>query len=228
MNTYRRDIDGSTVNESVLRREAKAANRSLPKVLGAAEFTLLAIDPILRVPKPAASNVFKIVHILAQAEQDGNGNWVQAYEEVDKFTEYLDDQEPPQPVTVIMQEATLVETTATTVLGNMSFNAEMDLKDGHGGTTQYMREAQLMMQVQARSVKGNNTTNQRALAARAAALGISVSDMADQIVAVADGLEDIAGAVLGKLDLMRVAVAQILATADTNLVKMTALKALTW
>jgi len=226
MNTYRRNIDGSTVNETSLRREARKANISLPLVISDDEFVLLKIDPILRTPKPDATNVFKMVRMLADAVADTDGNWVQGYEEVDKFTEYVDD--AGDTITVAMQKTALVESISVTTLSAMSFNAEMDLKDASEGAMQHQREAGIMMQEQARQFKLDNTAPVRALRKRATKLGVTVEKLSNRIIRRADKYEDKSGDIMGKLDAMEDAVKDILDSAGSNQGKITALKALDW
>lgn len=64
-------------------------NVSLPKVWNTNVNKTFKIDPVLASPKPSPTSDDKVV-VRNGAEQDANGNWVQAWTEVDRFTEYTD------------------------------------------------------------------------------------------------------------------------------------------
>ena len=65
-------------------------NVSLPKVWNSNVYDTLGIDPVLETPKPDTTGDYKIV-VRDGAEQDANGNWVQAWVERDMFTDTTDD-----------------------------------------------------------------------------------------------------------------------------------------
>ena len=65
-------------------------NTSFPRVWGENVREAIGIDPVLITPKPESTGAYK--HYTRNgAEQDANGNWVQAWVERDMFSDYTDD-----------------------------------------------------------------------------------------------------------------------------------------
>tara|TARA_R100001460_G_scaffold48016_1_gene85893 strand:+ start:3849 stop:4346 length:498 start_codon:yes stop_codon:yes gene_type:complete len=95
MPEYRNRTSGAIKTDVELKAENK--NMSLPKVWGESTFDALDVDPILASPQPAPSDDYKVV-VRNGVVQDSDGNWVQAWIELDRFTEYTDDNGDVQTV----------------------------------------------------------------------------------------------------------------------------------
>ena len=65
-------------------------NVSLPKVWDSNVYDALGIDPVFETPKPDTTGDYKVV-VRDGAEQDANGNWVQAWVERDMFSDTTED-----------------------------------------------------------------------------------------------------------------------------------------
>ena len=85
MSEYRIRSTGEVKTQGQIR--SMHPNVSLPKVWNDNVNEALGIDPVLASPKPDASGDYKTV-VRNGAEQDANGNWVQAWTEQDMFQEY--------------------------------------------------------------------------------------------------------------------------------------------
>jgi len=87
MNEYKLQ-DGTLVNERELR--ASFSNVVLPKPLTTAALAHINAIPVLITPKPDASSPVKSV-VRNGVTTDANGNTVQAWMEVDAFSDYTDE-----------------------------------------------------------------------------------------------------------------------------------------
>ena len=85
---YRIQSTGELKNQGEVRR--MHSNTSLPKVWDANVCTALGIDPVLAAPKPETTGYTQAVR--NGATQDANGNWVTAWQIVDMFSDYTDDE----------------------------------------------------------------------------------------------------------------------------------------
>jgi hypothetical protein len=85
---YRIQSTGELKSQGELRR--MHSNTSLPKVWDANVCTALGIDPVLAAPKPETTGYTQAVR--DGATQDANGNWVTAWQIVDMFSDYTDDE----------------------------------------------------------------------------------------------------------------------------------------
>ena len=85
---YRIQSTGEVKTQGEVRR--MHSNTSLPKVWDANVCTALGIDPVLAAPKPDTTGYTHAVR--NGATQDANGNWVQAWQIVDMFSDYTDDE----------------------------------------------------------------------------------------------------------------------------------------
>ena len=65
------------------------SNTSLPRVWDADTCAFLGIDPVLAAPKPDTTGYTQAVR--NGATQDANGNWVQAWQIVDMFSDTTED-----------------------------------------------------------------------------------------------------------------------------------------
>ena len=89
MTDYRIRESGEIKSQGEIRAMHK--NTSFPKVWGENVHEAIGIDPVLLTPKPESAEAYK--HYTRNgAEQDANGNWVQAWVERDMFLEYTDDE----------------------------------------------------------------------------------------------------------------------------------------
>ena len=89
MTDYRIRESGELKSQGEIRAMHK--NTSFPKVWGENVHEAIGIDPVLLTPKPESAEAYK--HYTRNgAEQDANGNWVQAWVERDMFLEYTDDE----------------------------------------------------------------------------------------------------------------------------------------
>ena len=89
MSEYRIRESGEIKSQGEIRAMHK--NTSFPKVWGENVHEAIGIDPVLLTPKPESAEAYKH-YIRNGAEQDANGNWVQAWTERDMFSEYTDDE----------------------------------------------------------------------------------------------------------------------------------------
>jgi len=85
MTEYRNRTTGDVLTEREVKAEAKAQGLLLPKVWKPATLDSLDIDPVLLSPRPTPSTNLKRVR-RDGIEQNGNGNWVQAWLEEDMFS----------------------------------------------------------------------------------------------------------------------------------------------
>jgi hypothetical protein len=90
MTEYRDRTTGEIKSQGQLRKENP--NMSMPKVWNTNVFDALNVDPVLRSPKPTEGiGAYQSVRRNG-VTQDANGNWVQAWEIVDMFSDYTDDE----------------------------------------------------------------------------------------------------------------------------------------
>jgi len=82
MTEYRIRDSGDIKSEREIRTIHK--NTSFPRVWGENVREAIGIDPVLITPKPESTGAYKH-YIRNGAEQDANGNWVQAWVERDMF-----------------------------------------------------------------------------------------------------------------------------------------------
>ena len=87
MSEYRIRSTGEVKTQGQIR--SMHPNVSLPKIWGSNVHESLGIDPVLTSNKPSPSGDYKVV-VRNGVEQDGNGNWTQAWAEEDMFQEYTD------------------------------------------------------------------------------------------------------------------------------------------
>lgn len=85
---YRNRSNGELNNQGEIRK--MYPNVSLPRVWNQSVCDELGIDPVLITPKPTSSTGLKRV-VRDGVEQDVNDNWVQAWKEVDMFSDYTDE-----------------------------------------------------------------------------------------------------------------------------------------
>lgn len=88
MAEYRDRTTGELKSQGELRRDNP--NISLPKVWNEFTFDALNVDPVLKSSKPTEAGQYQNV-IRDGAELDSNGNWVEAWEVVDMFSDYTDE-----------------------------------------------------------------------------------------------------------------------------------------
>ena len=89
MTEYRIRESGDIKSQGEIRAMHK--NTSFPRVWRENVHESIGIDPVLITPKPESAEAYK--HYTRNgAEQDANGNWVQAWVERDMFSEYTDDE----------------------------------------------------------------------------------------------------------------------------------------
>jgi hypothetical protein len=85
MTEYRDRTTGELKNQGQLRRDNP--NMSLPKVWNEFTFDALNVDPVLRSPKPTEGiGAYQTVRHNG-VTQDANGNWVEAWEIADMFSD---------------------------------------------------------------------------------------------------------------------------------------------
>ena len=87
MTDYRVRESGDIKSQGEIRK--LHPNTSIPKIWDSNVCDSLEIDPVLITPKPESAEAYKH-YIRNGAEQDANGNWVQAWTERDMFAEYTD------------------------------------------------------------------------------------------------------------------------------------------
>lgn len=88
MSEYRERATGLVKSKAQVKRDNP--NVSLPSVWTSEVCDVLGVDPVLASPKPAPSGDYKLI-VRDGVVQDDDGNWVQAWKEVDQFTEYEDE-----------------------------------------------------------------------------------------------------------------------------------------
>ena len=97
MAEYRDRTTGELKSQGELRRDNP--NMSLPKVWNEFTFDALNVDPVLRAPKPTEGiGAYQTVRRNGVV-QDANGNWVEAWEITDMFSD------DPELGTKVEQEA---------------------------------------------------------------------------------------------------------------------------
>jgi hypothetical protein len=90
MTEYRDRTTGELKSQGELRRDNP--NMSLPKVWNEFTFDALNVDPVLRAPKPTEGiGAYQTVRRNG-VTQDANGNWVEAWEVADMFSDYTDEE----------------------------------------------------------------------------------------------------------------------------------------
>jgi len=85
---YRIQSTGEVKTQGEVRR--MHSNTSLPRVWDANVCSALGIDPVLEAPKPEVTGYTQAIR--NGATQDANGNWVTAWQIVDMFSDYTDDE----------------------------------------------------------------------------------------------------------------------------------------
>ena len=88
MAEYRLKSNGEVKTESQLRSDNK--NMSFPKTWNNNVYEALGVDPVFITPSPTPSADHKLV-VRDGVVQDSKGNWVEAWKEIEMFTEYTDD-----------------------------------------------------------------------------------------------------------------------------------------
>jgi len=89
MTEYRDRTTGEIKTQGELRRDNP--NMSLPKVWNEFTFDALNVDPVLRSPKPTEGiGAYQSVRRNGVV-QDANGNWVEAWEIADMFSDTTED-----------------------------------------------------------------------------------------------------------------------------------------
>ena len=84
MSEYRQRTTGQLKSKTELTRANPDV--SLPSVWTKATHDFLGVDPVLRSPKPTPSGAYKSV-VRNGVTLDANGNWIEAWTEVDTFTD---------------------------------------------------------------------------------------------------------------------------------------------
>ena len=84
MTEYRDRTTGELKSQGELRRDNP--NISMPKVWNQNVFDTLNVDPVAYAPQPTDVGVYQVVQRNG-ATQDANGNWVQAWQIVDMFSD---------------------------------------------------------------------------------------------------------------------------------------------
>ena len=88
MTEYRDRTTGEVKSQGQLRKEN--ANMSMPKVWNTNVFDALNVDPVLRAPKPTDGiGAYQTVRRNG-VTQDAKGNWVEAWEVADMFSDTTD------------------------------------------------------------------------------------------------------------------------------------------
>jgi hypothetical protein len=90
MTEYRDRTTGEIKSQGQLRKENP--NMSMPKVWNNNVHDALNVDPVLRAPKPTEGiGAYQSVRRNG-VTQDAKGNWVEAWEIADMFSDYTDDE----------------------------------------------------------------------------------------------------------------------------------------
>jgi hypothetical protein len=85
MTEYRDRTTGEIKSQGQLRKEN--SNMSMPKVWNSDVYDALNVDPVLRSPQPTEGiGVYQKIR-RSGATQDAEGNWVEAWESVDIFSD---------------------------------------------------------------------------------------------------------------------------------------------
>ena len=87
MSEYRNRTTGEVKTQGAIRKENP--NTSLPRTWKAATLDALDLDPVLAAPQPSKAQYESVRR--NGVVQDANGNWVTAWEVVDMFTSYTDE-----------------------------------------------------------------------------------------------------------------------------------------
>ena len=88
MGEYRNRTTGVVMTQGQIR--AANPNTSLPRVWKAATLDALDLDPVLAAPQPSKAQYESVRR--NGVVQDANNNWVTAWEVVDMFTSYTDEE----------------------------------------------------------------------------------------------------------------------------------------
>lgn len=89
MTEYRDRTTGEIKSQGQLRKENP--NMSMPKVWNEFTFDALNVDPVLAAPKPQ-EGIGQYQHVTRNGVvQDANGNWVQAWQITDMFSDTTED-----------------------------------------------------------------------------------------------------------------------------------------
>ena len=88
MGEYRNRTTGVVMTQGQIR--AANPNTSLPRVWKAATLDALDLDPVLAAPQPSKAQYESVRR--NGVVQDANGNWVTAWEVVEMFTSYTDEE----------------------------------------------------------------------------------------------------------------------------------------
>ena len=128
MSEYRNRTTGEVKTQGEIRRENP--NMSLPRVWNSNVCDALDIDPVLAAPQPSAGQYQTVQR--NGAVQDANGNWVQAWQVVDMFSDDAElgtkaEQEAAYQATLDAQVAESNRTTRNTKLSETDFYALSDV-----------------------------------------------------------------------------------------------------
>jgi hypothetical protein len=121
MSEYRIRSTGEVKNQGQIRRDNP--NVSLPRVWNDNVNEALGIDPVLEAPKPDTEGYTQAVR--DGVTQDANSNWVQAWQVVDMFSDYTDDEG------------------VTTTKAEREAAYQADLDDSAAASTRAQRDAKL-------------------------------------------------------------------------------------
>ncbi len=133
MSEYRIRDSGDIKSQGEIRAMHK--DTSFPRVWGENVREAIGIDPVLITPKPESAEAYKH-YIRNGAEQDANGNWVQAWVERDMFATD-DDSTKAEKETAYQDglDATAAQSART------DRDSRLALTDFHGLTDNTMSEA---------------------------------------------------------------------------------------
>ena len=87
MSEYRERATGLVKSKAQMKRDNP--NVSVPSAWTSETHDALGVDVVFATPKPAPSEAYKL--IVRDGVEFVEGNWVQAWKEVDQFTEYEDE-----------------------------------------------------------------------------------------------------------------------------------------
>lgn len=88
MAEYRDRTDGTITSDRELKRNTLA---SLPKVWNASTLDFLNVDLVFPSPAPEVSDASSKIVVRDGAKLDADSKWVFAWKEIERFTEYTDD-----------------------------------------------------------------------------------------------------------------------------------------
>lgn len=88
MSEYRNRTTGEVKTQGAIRKDNP--NMSLPRTWKAATLDALDLDPVLAAPQPSKAQYESVRR--NGVVQDANNNWVTAWEVVDMFTSYTDEE----------------------------------------------------------------------------------------------------------------------------------------